>query len=90
MKEEISIENRATTTQRKIIECIDAWEAKGSGNPFSWVDDMLSTYDYDIYYCIHCAWVDAWNKSERLLPMSLFLRKWASIENITHVLDGME
>ena len=87
MEEGVSIENRATTTQRKIIECIDAWEAKASGNPFSWVDDMLSTYDNDIYYTIHIAWVSAWNESGRVQPMNVFLREWSSIENIANVLE---
>lgn len=74
--------------QKKIIECIDEWEAEASGNPFSWVDDRLITYtNYDIYYDIHCAWVTVWNESGRIQPMNVFLRKWNTIENIANALE---
>ena len=78
--------NEPETIQKKIIGYIDAWEAKASGNPFSWVDDALSASNHDIYYAIHMEWVDAWNKSNRKKIMNVFLREWNTVENISRAL----
>ena len=76
------------TIQKKIIECIDSWEAKASRNPFSWVDDMLSTFNRDIYYAVHMEWVYMWNKSNRKETMNVFLREWNTIGNISRALKN--
>ena len=55
-------------------------------NPFSWVDDTLSTFNHDIYYAIHMEWVGAWNKSIRRETMNIFLREWNTLENINFAL----
>lgn len=78
--------NEIETIQKEITECIDKWEAKASNNPFSTVDDMLSVFDYDIYYAVHMGWVGAWNKSNREKTMNIFLREWNTIENISNAL----
>lgn len=72
--------------KKAIFDCINNWIAKASGNPFSWVDDGLSSWNYDMYYKIHWAWVEAWNNSNREKPMEIFLREWATEDNIRKAL----
>lgn len=78
--------NKLETIQKKIAECIDIWEAKASRNPFSWVDDMLSAFNHDVYYAVHMEWVGAWNEGNREKDMNVFLREWNTIENISSAL----
>jgi len=72
-----------------ILDCIDEWVVKASGNPFSWVDDALGCYDeigLDKAYKLHWAWVGAWNNSNQEKPMEVFLREWATDDNIRKAL----
>ena len=78
--------NKLEIIQKKIIGCIDIWGVKASRNPFSWVDDALLGFNYDIYYAVHMEWVDAWNKSNREKDMDVFLREWNTVENINFAL----
>lgn len=82
--------NKLKIIQNKITECIDKWEAKATGNPFSWVDDMLSAFDSDAYYAVHMEWVNAWNKSNREKDMNIFLREWNTLKNIGSALKKWE
>lgn len=79
-----------------ILECVGDWRVIKNRNPFSWVDDRLwmmivkqmpyKLSGCDFTYTIHKAWVDAWNDSERQLPMGEFLEMWATMENIRNAI----
>lgn len=73
---------------QKIRRCVLNWESTPSG-PFSWVDDCLNAYmgNADLCHYIHIGWVSEWNRTERALPMSIFLREWITEINIVFALE---
>jgi hypothetical protein len=66
-----------------IEESIAAHEISKRGllGDFSWPTDLLFVRGASWAYYVHCAWVGAWNKTDREDDSVTYLRQWATSDD---------